>query len=214
MTAPFSFVRVTISPDGKLVTAWGWSPYEFQVRATATGDLVRSFSGKGLGFALFSPDGRSLAVGDHSGYECWEIARWKSLFSRRTQAGLGVREFAFSPDSRILAVAHSETMVQFLDSSTGQEIAAFEPPDPKNINWLAFSPDGAYFAATGGKWGTQLWDLTKIRAELAAMNLDWDLPSLPAEPDPTAEGRSQKPSDPRNSQLTELRPAATGTDGL
>jgi hypothetical protein len=50
--------------------------------------------------------------------------------------------------------------------------------------YLCFSPDGGLVAV-----GPDLWDLCRVRQRLAAMELDWNLPSYP----PTAESKSPGP---------------------
>ena len=80
---------------------------------------------------------------------------------------------AFSPDSRLLAVAHSISLVKLFDTQTGRELAALESPDPQLLSSLCFSPDGETLAATCETHRIQLWDLRRIRQRLAELGLDW-----------------------------------------
>src|SRR5258708_37969015 len=88
----------------------------------------------------------------------------------------------FCADSLILAVAISRTRVRLAEAATGRDLATFEAPDRLDINWIAFSADGPKLAVVGGSGPIQLWALRLIREQLAAMNLDWDLPSLRSRP--------------------------------
>src|SRR5262249_7530683 len=85
---------------------------------------------------------------------------------------------AFSPHGRVLAFAHSLSVIQLFDLASGKQLAALEPPHALNLTWLAFAPDGGALAA-GADDVVRLVDLRLIRQQLAAMRLDWDLPPLP-----------------------------------
>jgi WD40 repeat protein len=165
--------RLTLSWDGKWLALWGRPPKEFQIWQLATGRMVRSLGGyQGDGYAQFSPDGVSLAIGGYDGYQVWKTGQWTCAYSV-PRTGMVVREFAFSPDSRLLAVAHSETVVQLLDAVTGREVATLEPPEPRVVSWVGFSPNGGKLAVTCNSQLTQIWDLGLIRRELAGLKLDW-----------------------------------------
>jgi len=57
-------------------------------------------------------------------------------------------------------------------------LATLEPLDPGELFDLRFSPDGRLLAAVSTH-AIHLWNLCLIRQQLAAMKLDWHLPSLP-----------------------------------
>ena len=68
----------------------------------------------------------------------------------RVQAN--VRNLAFSPDSKFLAVGTIERFAQYqvtiLEACSGKEVTRF--PAPRSIVTLAFSPDGKFVAVSGG----------------------------------------------------------------
>jgi WD40 repeat protein len=67
-----------------------------------------------------------------------------------------------------------------LDGLTLERLATLEPPESYYTTDLAFSPDGALLAQFTNRNGiVHLWDLRRLRAELAAMGLDWDHPPYP-----------------------------------
>jgi hypothetical protein len=75
--------------------------------------------------------------------------------------------------------------VRLVDSRTGQELATLPAADLPAVDRLCFSPDGGRLACIVDLVGVQLWDLRQIRAQLADMGLDWDLPAYPPESAPS-----------------------------
>jgi hypothetical protein len=62
--------------------------------------------------------------------------------------------------------------ITFLDLATGRELATIEEGYP-----LCFSADGSQLAAYHEETRRlMIWDLRRVREELAALKLDWDLP--------------------------------------
>jgi hypothetical protein len=78
--------------------------------------------------------------------------------------------------------------VQLIDPTTGRALATLQAPEPRQVSWLCFSPDGDRLAVATTGDHVQLWDLRLIRRQLAAMGLDWDQP-----PDPPAASRPPGP---------------------
>src|SRR5262249_32687096 len=87
--------------------------------------------------------------------------------------------FAFSPDSRLLAFSRTTTEIQLYDLDTSEEVARLFAPDARDIDCLCFSPDGSRLAVATQNRVIQLWDLRDIRGTLRGMGLDWDLPAYP-----------------------------------
>jgi WD40 repeat protein/tRNA A-37 threonylcarbamoyl transferase component Bud32 len=59
------------------------------------------------------------------------------------------RQFAFSPDGNLLAIAGPEATITLIDTATGAPLRAL-PGAPGGGSILAFSPGGRYLAAGGG----------------------------------------------------------------
>jgi tetratricopeptide (TPR) repeat protein len=80
----------------------------------------------------------------------------------------------------------SGSELRLIETDTGRELARLEDPD-QDVPWKAsFTPDGSRLLV-GARQGIHVWDLRRIRAELARRDLDWDAPpyppaAVPAEP--------------------------------
>ncbi|WP_329596981.1 helix-turn-helix domain-containing protein [Streptomyces pseudovenezuelae] len=113
--------------------------------------------------AVFSPDGRTLAVATGG-----VISRWDPVTGRQlgtlTLPGGSVRGIAFSPDSRAVAAA-SSTTVRVWDMATGRKRRGFTGhPSPQAV---AFGPDGRTVAAVGLNGLLRVWDVTTGRIRTA-----------------------------------------------
>jgi WD40 repeat protein len=86
---------------------------------------------------------------------------------------------AFAPDGRLLALARSTLEVQLFDPHSSRQVARLPSPSPQIISCLCFSPDSSRLAVATEAGTVELWDLRRIRQELAEMGLDWDLPPYP-----------------------------------
>jgi WD40 repeat protein len=113
---------VVYSPDGKtLVSAGG---YGNRPSATVRWDVAtgkqQSFpiGPLGVGFAAFSPDGKTVATwcgeGAGSSVELWDVA---TLKQRSDLATDGVKCVAFSPDGKTLALASTDATIRLRDLS-------------------------------------------------------------------------------------------------
>ncbi len=67
----------------------------------------------------------------------------------------------------------SNTLVRLIDPTTGRTLVDLTAPDPRPITSLCFSPDLARLAAATGNHVIRVWDLCRIRRQLAEMGLNW-----------------------------------------
>ncbi|HKI37164.1 MAG TPA: protein kinase [Gemmataceae bacterium] len=165
-----------ISPDGRLVATFthrgGVKIWETEHR-----QLVKGLSWAGP--PAFSPDGKRLAVSAAEGGRILTVGTWEE--GPAIPSGV----MAFSPDGNLLAVDAGQGVILLLDPATGHEKARLEDPHQDVANWLGFTPDGTRLVAVSddGK-AIHVWDLKRIRAELARLGLDWDASPYPERADP------------------------------
>ena len=121
----------------------------------------------------FSPDGRWLVVGGVGDYRFYRVGSWHPGAVLPRDAGDSTPgPLAFARDGSLLAIARTLTDVQLVDTVTGRALATLQAPEPRQVSWLCFSPDGGRLAAATAGDHVQLWDLRLIRQQLAAMGLD------------------------------------------
>jgi serine/threonine protein kinase/WD40 repeat protein len=175
--APQYDVRfVAISPEGEWVASGShWhTDVHVKVWEARTGRHVADLPVETTSRVGFSPDGRWLLT-TGGGCRLWEVGTWRE--GPKIGGSFG---FAFSADSKILAVEIGSGVVRLLDPDTGREYARLEDPNQDKAANLAFSPDGSQlFATTRDSPTVHAWDLRALRADLAKRGLDWELPPYP-----------------------------------
>jgi len=84
----------------------------------------------------------------------------------------------FSPDGRTLALVRGRNSdLKLVEADTGREWATLEAGEPH-----CFSPRGNWLVTSEADGLLRLWDLRRIRQQLATLNLDWDAPLGDPEP--------------------------------
>jgi WD40 repeat protein len=177
-----SAAQVAVSPDGRWVASGTYGATGgvrvWDLRAgTPPGGLPASNS-----YLSFSPDGRWLAKSGDDGCVLLKVGSWEEV--RRVAPPTGFpAPVAFAPDGKMLAVAADSRKVRLLDPETGEPFATLADSRSGIITWLSFSRDGVRLAVAAENHLVRVWDLRLIRRQLAAIDLDWDLPPYPPAPD-------------------------------
>jgi WD40 repeat protein len=170
--------HVALSPDGRWAASGTWNG-----RGVRIWDLPSRRIAKELPVAsctvTFSPDSRLLVTGSQR-YQVWEAGTWRELY-RPTGKGAVANPSAFSPGGGVLAVVKDLNVVQLLEAATGRVLAELQAPGSTPVFGLRFRPDGTALLALEWSREIQVWDLRRLRAELAALHLDWEAPPYPAE---------------------------------
>jgi WD40 repeat protein len=165
--------KTAISPDARWVATSTWHGASgTRVWDLGTGRLAKDLSG-GDAHVAFSPDGRWLVAGTEADYRCWAIDSWEPRWRIPRDHASVPGPMAFSADGRTLAIALSNKLARLIDAATGRVLADLTAPDPLPISWMCFCPDAGRLAVASGNHSINLWDLRRIRRQLAGMNLDW-----------------------------------------
>lgn len=184
--------RLIFSPDGRLLLT---DCHPVVVWETATGREHRQLplgDDEGLRHAVFTPDGRAVAVETvGGGLTIWELATGKK---RRTlseapklQAAAGAvaggvagaavlvtsarsdsrnpHSLAFAPDGRLLVQAADDGKARVWDVWAGKEVATLTGHQG-SLTAAAFSCDGRRLATGGVDTTALVWDAAPFRAKL------------------------------------------------
>ncbi|MEU0410834.1 helix-turn-helix domain-containing protein [Streptomyces griseorubiginosus] len=151
-TAPVD--STALSPDGHTL-ATSSRDGRIRIWELPEGRIRHTISAHGSGeVAVFSPDGRVLAVATERGIGLWDAATGRKLGDLSTPDGYA-RGVAFSPDGRSVAAA-STGAVRVWDVAGGPTRRTFTGhPDPQAV---AFGPDGHTVAAAGHDGLVRVWD--------------------------------------------------------
>jgi len=166
-----------LSPSGRYVAIIDPARTKVEIRNGQSGGLITNLPSLRISNVAFSPDGRWLACAEGTAMTVWKTADW--TLSRRFpyERDEERQPLAFSPDGQILAVFGSSRDIRLLKFETGEELARL--PARLVRSFLCFSPTGDRLAATYELGDVQVWDLRRLRAQLAALKLDWDMPPYP-----------------------------------
>jgi WD40 repeat protein len=156
-----------LSPDGKtlaivsLADAYLWR-IDTETGTSKRTEITGSFGHlrtNAVLHAAYSPDGKLLATsGIDTAVDLWDAATVKKIgkLSRLDSRPSCIR---FSADSTLVAAASWKGEVRVWDGRTLEQICSVRVGDEGRS--LAFSPDGALFAAGGSNGAVTLFDLTR-----------------------------------------------------
>jgi WD40 repeat protein len=177
-----------ISPDGRWVATATWKGSDVKLWEVATGRLAWQLPCDSA-YVNFSPDGRWLAAIEFPKPECRlrHAGSWQPGPTIRVSATFNV--VAFTRAGRLLAIDDGGR-VRLVDPDSGREVATLDAGTGSSTGFfcMAFSPDGTRLTA-GRDHVIHLWDLRRIREQLAPLDLDWDWPSYPPPVPHLAPGR-------------------------
>jgi WD40 repeat protein len=159
---------VAFARDGKtIVTVAGERGREPEVVVwdVSTGKQRRKLKGLSsvVVFALYSPDGRTLATRTlvyGETVKLWDPASGEERATLR-QKGC-VLSMAFSPDNKIMATSglDGEASVTLWDVASGKQKGSLGSGGLEVVDEIAFSSDSRMLAIAGRDTAIQLWDVT------------------------------------------------------
>jgi WD40 repeat protein len=112
--------------------------------------------GRGFGYAIRSPDRKSLVTLDEVGGvgALWDVATGKQLHRFRGERMLAA---AFSPDGKTVVTGGKGEVIQFWDTATGKERVKGHG-HLASIHSLVLSPDGKTAATAAADGTIRVWD--------------------------------------------------------
>ncbi len=116
-------------------------------------------------FAAFSPDGRTVAIGD-ADENCSDVeihdAQTGRVQARLSGHRAGIRALAFAPDGKTLATAGLDQKLIIWDLDAGSVRQCLDE-HVGLVDSLAFSPDGSHLAFGGENQMLSIWELASTR---------------------------------------------------
>ncbi len=172
---------ISLSPDGRWL-ACGVSDSGVAVFDAHTGDLVRRLA-RGESSVQFSHDGRWLAAAGNSVDRVYRVADWVPAWES-THPRIEHPAVAISPDGTMLAATKTPSSTALRDVASGRELVELQSPEPAPVMTLRWSDDGRRLVAATRENHIQVWEPSRLRAELGALHLDWGAPAVAAGPLP------------------------------
>jgi WD40 repeat protein len=172
---------VSISPDAQYVATGTWQGTGVRIWERHTGKQVIELPVPASATVKFSPNGEWLITGTAKEYGFWSVGTWRLHHTiPQAKGNRPPGTITFGQDARWAALTHGRRGVRLVEPPSGSELAVLEAPDPRIIfPTVSRSPDGRFLAVPTEGHLIQLWDLARIRQQLAALNLDWESPPYP-----------------------------------
>lgn len=166
---------VTQSPDRALL-AFGSENGGVKLWRVPQGEEVANFQAHraAVGFLAFSPDGQYLVtIGAERGVRVWAVPSGDLvravIDADRIEVEVVSSRAAFSPDSRLLAVA-TDSGIQVWTLPAGEPFASIPIARQQASHQIAFSPDGRWLAGCGAQPTIGLWEVA-TRQQVALLPL-------------------------------------------
>jgi WD40 repeat protein len=162
---------IACSPDGQFLATGGEEA--LQLWDVGAGQKVWQTKApeKGISAVTFSPDGKTLAAGDHTGTvhlvapaDGKEARRWAAHPRGAREAAYfrGVNALAWSPGGKVFASAGDDGLIALWDFQTGKKIRTLHG-HRSAVYAVAFSSDGRRLASGSLDQSVRLWDLSTGR---------------------------------------------------
>jgi WD40 repeat protein len=175
---------LAVSPNGSWLATGDRFRHVVELWDARTGKLVRKLLDH-YAVPTFSPDGAWLAVGSDENTGLCDPQSGR-LFATDTWEAVRPLDSAavFAPDSRTMLLTTDTSALRLVETLSGRELVRIQSPDVERSRVPQLTPDGTRLIVADDSTGLHVWDLRRLRAELASRDLDWDAPPCAPAPPP------------------------------
>lgn len=201
---------VCLSPDGGLLATSGWHSHTINVWKVATGELLKQFtSGSPAGF---SPNSKQLITSAPKEYTIWNVENWEPVRRIERSDCSYSSSMAFSPLGDLLALELTSGALHLLRTTDFSTVVILECPQRNRPTRFSFCrTDQRLISYHHRKGEVYVWDLRKLRSDLALLGLDWEDPesSHPPASDAASDGSLAVLSFPKSIEFMPSTTSAT-----
>lgn len=158
----------TVSPDGRWAAAASWRDGRLRVWELPAGREALLLTNSNYYALKFTPNGRWLVLTELNSYQCLETGTWRRVGQAPRERGLA--SLVFSSDSQRVCLEIESHQLQFCELPAFQPYLALDTGPESPVCW---SPDGTLLVSRRSSGPLCLWDLERVRRELAAIGLGW-----------------------------------------
>jgi eukaryotic-like serine/threonine-protein kinase len=160
ISGPLLEKTLHFSPDGRFLLGLG-DGLTLRLWRVADGQRALRDEPPGCRGHAFSPDGRTLAVGQQEWVLCFDLATGQEVHRWRLPAS--VWTLAFHPDNGKLAVGYSDSSVASVYDSARGTLLGDLPVGAMRGQVVAWHPDGESLAVAGSDPRIQIWNVAANR---------------------------------------------------
>jgi WD40 repeat protein len=162
-------VRVAFTSDDKtLVSCSSWGAVAFwnsaSLESLQTWELGDTLHGFGL-----SRDGKLMAIASWDRVTIWDVLKHRLLRELSTEQCRGIKDVAFSPDSKSVATACADGTILLSDPATGASKGEPLKGHSSGVNSMRFSVDSNGLITAGDDGQLISWDLDTRKTTIPAL---------------------------------------------
>ena len=173
---------VALSPDSKWVATSGWHTKQVRLWNAETSKLVHEWP-LHQATIQFTPDGRTLIVGQGDEFGFYDVHSGELLFRMRRDVTLYPGHVTFSPAMNLMAMEMAPGTIHLKEIASGKTVAKLVDPHGDRTSWMGFNADGSQLIVVAHYFkAIHVWNLRAIRERLKKMNMDWNWPAFPDSP--------------------------------